>query len=295
MLRSLPRFWIIGVILILGCNLSASPAAQTPATTSGGPKTFFDEPAANTTVPMGPLRVVVHAEDSHGVSRAEFSVNGKLVSTQESPDPKQNRVSFTFAWEPSAEGDYLLQARAQNALGAWGQDIIIPIQITKKSRPGGSGNTPEEPEKATLTPTAGATSTATPSPTPTLTLTPTSEAITFTPDVNPKQFYTLATGCDPKDLILQVKTTGGVYSVNVFFKLFDAATSAPLSEWDGGNTMTPIGGGSFYLKVNSTRYPPHLPFTSAFASYQFVASNNSGAVLARSPVYSDVILKSVCP
>jgi hypothetical protein len=293
MLRSLSRLWIVGAICILGCNLSAAPAAQAPATT-GGPRTTFDEPTANAVVLLGPIRVVIHAEDAQGVARAEFSVNGKLLSTQESPDPKQNNVPFTFAWEATAEGDYLLQARAQNALGAWGQDVIIPIQVAKKSRPASATNTAQPTANAspTLTPI---TPSATASFTPTLTLTPTSQAITFTPDVNPKTFYTIATGCDPKDLLLQVKVTGNVFSIVVFLRLYDHNSYNPLSEWNDGIAMTPIGSGSFSLKINSTKFPAHLPFDTAWAGYQFVATNNTGGVLMHSQVYYDVTLKAVCP
>jgi hypothetical protein len=134
---SLLRVWIVTASFIIGCNLSAAPAAQSLPAAGGGPTTFFDDPQDNAVMPMGVVKILLHAQDPRGVARAEFSVIGEQLSTQESPYPKQKSVDFIFAWEPVAAGVYLLQARAQNSLGVWGQNTIISVQVEMKPESGG--------------------------------------------------------------------------------------------------------------------------------------------------------------
>jgi len=140
---------------------------------------------------------------------------------------------------------------------------------------------------------------ATPSQTPTLTMTPTSQAITFTPDINPKTFYKLGSGCSPTDLKIDVTVTGNVFSVVAFLKLFDHDTNVKLTEYSDGIAMTPKGGGLFSLTVNSSKFPAAPPYTSAWAGVQFAAENQAvgspAQTLARSVTYADVELRAVCP
>jgi hypothetical protein len=293
---SLLWIWIVAVLVILGCNLSSTPVAQTLSTAGGGPKTSFDDPKNNATVPMGAVKIQIHAQDPRGVARAEFSVNGKRVSSQESPDPKQNNVAFTFAWEPAAAGDYLLQARAQNSLGVWGQDTIISVHVGKKT-----GSTNAEPS---ATQTQQATTAVPPTATPTVTLTATSQAISFTPDVTPKKIAGKGGPCNPKDLLVQVTVTGQVDNVVVFFKLFDYTSYAGLTDYTSGTALSPKGGGVYSKTFNSNDFPslpPPPPFRPAvwvgyqFAAERFPPGGGDAVVVARSNTYSDITLNVICP
>jgi hypothetical protein len=288
------RMGIVVALFSIGCNLSATPAASSTAS-SGGPLSKFLDPQTDAVLPLAAQKILVQADDAHGVARAEFSVNGKLVSTQESSDPQKKSVTFAFAWEPPAAGNYLLQARAQNSLGAWGQDTIISVRVEKKRDSGESAT--EKPPTAKVEATANppaATTQAPPTITPSATFTATSQQVTITADVSPKIFYKLGSGCSPTDLVLKANTTGNVFSVVVFLKLFDHDTGSAISDYDHGTAMTPKGGGVFAWTINSSKFPPALPYTSAWAGYQFAATNNSGDVILRSPTFTDVVLNTSC-
>jgi hypothetical protein len=296
MSKAVLRITMVAAFLAAACNLSGAPAADTSAPISGGPKIQFTDPQNEASLQMGAQKIILHAEDARGVARAEFRVNGKLAGAQESPDPQKIAVNFTFAWEPSAPDTYILQARAQNADGVWGPDVMITVHVEKRraSADSTSGATAKPGEAPTKEPSPTATHTATVASTPTLTLSPTSQAVTFAPDVNPKLFYKHGSGCDPTVLYLNVGVTGNVFSVVVFLRVYNFDTYEPISDWNSGIAMTPQGGGRFALTLNSTHFPPPLPFVSARAGYQFVATDKSGGTLARSQVYYDVTLQAGC-
>jgi hypothetical protein len=50
----------------------------------------FDDPLAYTIVPMGAQKILLYVQVAQDVAHAELSVNGKRISAQESPGPKQN-------------------------------------------------------------------------------------------------------------------------------------------------------------------------------------------------------------
>ncbi|HTX92228.1 MAG TPA: hypothetical protein VMC09_13530 [Anaerolineales bacterium] len=140
------------------------------------------------------------------------------------------------------------------------------------------------------------TSTATRPSLPTATETSTAAALTFTTvQVTPKTFNhrdaNQAT-CTPNqiDLKVQVSDPAAVNNVLVFYKLTGPGSS---TDWNNGTVMTPLGDGWYELKLPADGVPGAGGFQTATFHYQFVASDASQKVLARSQAYADVTL-GVC-
>jgi hypothetical protein len=106
-------------------------------------------------------------------------------------------------------------------------------------------------------------------------------------------FYYRGGGCGPREIDLSVQALDpNVRNVVLFFRLKNTAAEE-VTSWNEGAAMQPQGGGVFAFTLASDAIPDFTMFADAVLQYQFVAEGAEGAILARSPVFSDVGLR-VC-
>lgn len=137
--------------------------------TTGGPQTWIDKPLDNTTAPLAPMSIMVHASDSEGVASLEFSVDGqpyKVVSVNGA-----RMETRTINWNPAGPGTYRIEARAVDTNGNIGSTATSLVIIL-----GDVEEIPIQDDVITVTPSntpKTITITITVTPTPTRTPTPT--------------------------------------------------------------------------------------------------------------------------
>jgi Ig-like domain from next to BRCA1 gene/Bacterial Ig domain len=152
------RGWIVGLIAALvlsGCNRP---------TGAGGPQAWIDAPQHNSTHPLAPMEIVLHAADPGGVAEVELSINGEVLSRKPPQDTGAALTMMKVQWDPLVAGDYVLSARAQNHGGAWGTSMTTKITLTG-AQPR-VGITPVRLNTATPTPATRVVLTPTWTPTP---------------------------------------------------------------------------------------------------------------------------------
>jgi hypothetical protein len=100
------------VLLITSCTLG-----DTAATSSGSLRAWIDQPADGYTLPLAPYTIVAHArQDGGGVKEIQFMVNGTLLGTAPT-NVGEELTSASQEWNPSAPGEYRIQAIALNNAG----------------------------------------------------------------------------------------------------------------------------------------------------------------------------------
>jgi hypothetical protein len=134
------------VTLLAGCDRAVS-----------GPQAWIDAPQHNSTHPVAPMDVVMHAADSGGVAQVELSVNGEVLSRRPPDDTTAALVTHHVAWDPQAPGEYVLAARAQNHAGQWSPLTSSVVTLT-------GGAPPVRVVLPSPTPTAAPLPSATPTP-----------------------------------------------------------------------------------------------------------------------------------
>jgi hypothetical protein len=162
------------VLLILALMTACGPQEMAQA----GPAVWLDRPLNGSQHPLAPLTVQTHARPEPGgqILEVQLWVNGVLTQRVANPDPARPLVNLEQTWTPPANGEYLLQVRAVNAVDVSSPPASARIRIGE-AMPSPTGAEPP----AADTPTA--TSTATPSvPAPASTDTPT---LTLTPSATP--------------------------------------------------------------------------------------------------------------
>ncbi len=107
------------------------------------------------------------------------------------------------------------------------------------------------------------------------------------------KFYYRGTACGPKEVTIQVDVEDpSTYSVVLFFRLKDVA-SGETTAWSN-LPMNPVGGGTYSRTLQSERdIPEFARFREADLQVQIVATNQGGAEIGRTGVFSEVILE-VC-
>ena len=166
---------IVGLFIMtwvtIGCDdLGLSPGGQSPAAmpslpASSGSHTWIEFPLDGSSLPMGPVTLVVYAADTQGVSQIDVRMNGQaLPSGAPRPltaDGSSRLVRLDLPWQPPAEGTYFFQAAGQGSSGGPGQSTMITFCVGACQ-----GATPGVP---TGTPTPDLTTTPLTTGTPTLT------------------------------------------------------------------------------------------------------------------------------
>jgi hypothetical protein len=186
------RQTLLLVLLILALMTACGPQEMAQA----GPAVWLDRPLDGSQYPLAPLMVQAHARPEPGgqILEVQLWVNGALAQRVGNPDPARPLVNLEQTWTPPANGEYLLEVRAVNAVGVNSPPASARIRIggvmpspTVAEAPPASVPTatptvtssvpaPASADTPTPTPTPSATPTGTPPPTetPTATLTPTS-------------------------------------------------------------------------------------------------------------------------
>lgn len=259
-----------GLILLFsamtaGCNLPQTTRLVLPG--GVGPQAWIDAPLDGMRLPLGlPYDIVFHITFNSSVAAGELSINGQVLATLPNPMAGSNLATLHKTWTPSVPGEYTIQARAESSAGQWGDYARVVVEVGQ----------PTSTPSATLSPT--------PSPTPTAVV-----GVTFSNTTAPKQVY--HGGCTPNQVLFAVTVTQtqNVQAVTVFTRLEDGS-GATLTAWDQGAAMYPQGNGVFQHSLPTSALSGVGQFNSALLLYQFVATGAGGTILARSPVYNDVML-----
>jgi hypothetical protein len=260
----------LGLILLLaaltaGCNLPQT--SNLVLLGGGGPQAWIDAPLDGMRLPLGvPYDVVFHITFDSAVAAGELSVNGQVLATLPNPAVGSNLATLHQSWTPPAPGEYTLRVRAESASGQWGDYAQVVVEVGQP----------------TVTPSE--------TPSPTASLTPTGVVgWSFSNATTPQQVYHGA--CTPNQVLFAVKVTPfpNVLALTVFTRLENGAGTSS-TPWNQGTALSPHGNGLFEHSLSTGLLPAAGQFDSAVLLYQFVATGAGGAILARSPVYGDVLL-----
>ncbi len=267
-------FFRFGLILLLfalatGCNLPQARSLVLPG--GAGPQAWIDAPLDGMRLPFGlPYDIVFHITADSPVAQGELSINGQVLATLPNPVAGSNLATLHQGWTPLAPGEYTIRARAENSAGQWGDFAVAVVEVDQPT------STP------TITPTP--TATFTPSATQTAVV-----GVNFTNTSSPKQVYHGV--CTPNQVLFAVAVIPlqNVQAVTVFTRLEDAS-GANHSDWDQGTAMEEQSNGIFQRSLPTSALPGLGQFNAGLLTYQFVATDAGGTILARSPVYNDIQL-----
>ena len=272
--KILPLTLLICLVLA-ACNLPSSQPGS-----PGMVRAWIDAPLDGSHLPLAAVMVVYHGGAPGGVAQTEFSVDGRVIELHPNPDPHLKLVTIQTEWQPTVAGDYVMGVRTQDVGGNWSAAALatVIIEATQTHTP-------------TLTPTPTQTPTLTPTPTQTQPAT-----IAFgQPQVSTHVFeYKYDCLPDPAEVTLQVALPDSPAGIFVFFffrvKILPGNT---YTEWNNGLPMTALGGSQYKITINSQDIPGVTTLKGAQAEfqYQFVATSKEGAILLKSPVYSDIQLQ----
>lgn len=264
---------------LYGCSM---PLFQADVGQIGSVQAWIDAPLDGSTIPLAPYEIVLHAYDPASVTQVELKANGSLLATLPNTDMGRLLTTLKYLWSPAAPGNYTLSARAQSSDGLWGSETTVVVTVT------GSTATPVIPIVDSGTPTLVDTLTPTPSPPPTFTPTTLPVELSFTPRISNNQFYYGT--CSPDQVTIQVYVSGGnISSVDIFMQLKNQ-DNGNTTGWDGGSGMSSSGDGWFSRTISARSVEGAENVSSASLLYQFVTTSNSGQIIGRSQVYSDITL-----
>lgn len=261
----------VWAMVLGGGVLAAACGGQGPPVF--GPQVWIDAPLPGAHLPLVPYDVISHANSPSGVAAFELSVNGQVLKTDTLNPPEYGQTLAHIAqnWAPAAPGTYLIGVRASDVAGSWGGPAEVRVTVGEE-----------------------------PTVTPTLTPTPTPEAGLSEPEYSADIFfYGRAPGiagrssCEPDQItIMTMAADPRITSVALFFRLADT-DSSDRTEWTA-LAMNPQGGGEYSRTLMSSGIPGYDSLGEAYLQVQLVASDGTGAELARTEVFGDVMLMP-CP
>jgi hypothetical protein len=274
----------IAGLLISGCNM---PGSAAPAPQVGSVRTWIDAPLDGSTIALAPYEVVLHAYDPSGVTEVELSANGSLLATLPNAGQESNLTTLKYMWSPPAPGNYTLSARAKSGNGLAGSEAKTMVTVL--------GEAQTAPATFTPTPVISVTPVVSHTPTVVVSFTPTlvPAELGFTPQISASEFF--YGSCGSNQVTIQVQATGPNLSGVLLFLNLQDQSSGEATGWDGGNAMTPSGGGLFTRTVNSSSLAGAESMSEAWLLYQFVATDSANKIIGRSAVYSDIALTSCGP
>lgn len=165
-------------LLLVACNATPTAPAAGSALAAVVAQSWIDAPLPETAHPFAPLEITAHFYHPAGVKQIEFSINGAVLQTLPSPNPKTDFVYLTHTWQPAAPGTYSLSLRAQSSSDEWGNPASITVSIGEVTQV-----VPTTAAPRPVTPTI--TSTAQPIISITPTNTPPRVIISITPSFTP--------------------------------------------------------------------------------------------------------------
>lgn len=113
------------MLALFGLGL-ASCATQA----ASGPQAWIDAPQHDSTHPVGPLAVVVHAADPGGVAMVEVSIDGEVLVRRAPEDTTSPLTTFRIDWGPQYAGEVVISARAFSNAGGWGSATTNTVTLT---------------------------------------------------------------------------------------------------------------------------------------------------------------------
>ncbi len=299
---------ILIALLFSACAPQPGPkTGATPSAADSGPKVSFTSPEPGATVPFGLVQVMILSEDLKGTSQVEVLVNGVSVASVPSPDTAAPSVIIGYTWEPSAPGNFVLQAHGQNTAGTWGDFASLELAVAPEQSPTATPTVEvvvptEEPE-----PTATATdvisteneSTETYSG-PDLPATPTRSGISLDWSFTSLQMYPYKSTCEPQHNSVLVEVKGvdknEIGGVMIFFRPMETSTGKLWNWWTTGFWLERFPSGLYgrgfstphMVKRLSSQPETYWPYLPATVLYQFALSDKGGTIFYRSEVYRDL-------
>jgi hypothetical protein len=266
------------------------------------------------------------------VARIELYVDGVVVARSDSPEPAEGVVSVTQIWRPRAPGEYVLQVRARNVAGVWGEYARVDVTVAEEQAVAtvalAHGPTLTQVPKVlpsptpTLTPTDTPAPTATPVPTgspvptsppptrtaraanpPAATETPVVIVVTATPAVAQAirisgptfctaQFHYGESRCGPQQVTIEVKAATGSQVTSVRI-YFMLADRASGARTRWSYLEMSRGDGKWARTITAADVPGHTAYRNAWFQFYFVATDSSGGQ-SKSPGYYTAITLSRC-
>ncbi|MBN2085257.1 MAG: hypothetical protein JW748_08515 [Anaerolineales bacterium] len=300
---------ILVALLVSACAPQSGAKTGTTPAVDSGPKVAFASPDPGATVPFGPVQVMILSEDLKGTSQAEVLVNGVSVATITSPDTAASSVIIGYTWQPSAPGNYVLQAHAQNTAGTWGDFASLELAVSPEEVPAETPTLevlPTEEPQPTAEPTdviaTPDTSTETPSG-PDLPSTPTLSGVSLDWTFTYLQMYRYGSTCEPQQNSVIVKVSGlspnEIGGVMIFFRPMETSTGTLWNWWTTGLWLEKFPSGLYgrgfstahMVKRLSTQPETYWPYIPATVLYQFAISDQGGAIIYRSDVYQNLQVK----
>jgi hypothetical protein len=280
------QFATAGLLLAFLLSSCTLPSQSGPAAASSiysGLRAWVDAPLDGTVL-YAPAHydVVCHGTDPGGVAAVEFSANDQVLSTQSNPSRGSALMNASTLWQTDAAGEYILRCRTQAGSGEWSGYDSARVTVL--------GATPGTPITVTVTPTLTSTPTSSPTPTFTPTAVPLGDLTVSVLSPSTNQFYFGEKVCGPVEVTLQAQVSDPVqvHNVLLFFKLRDMDTGR-YTEWNGGTQMRSQGNGKFSLTLESKSITD-IGARENYLIYQFVATGPTNQPVARSLVYSDIVL-----
>jgi hypothetical protein len=309
-LFAVPSVILITLLFSACAPISAPKTASSPPAASSGPTVSFVSPEPGSTVPFGPVQVMILCEDPAGTSQVEVLVNGVSAATIPSPDTAKSAVIVEYTWQPAAAGSYVLQAHAQNTAGTWGDFASLELAVSAEVPP---------TEEATV---AGATEEPTAEPTATSTNVIATQAVTNTP-ISPESpatptrsgisldwtftylsMYRYGTSCEPQQNSVIAKVIGvsssEIGGVMIFFRPMEQSTGKLWDWWTTGLWLEKFPSGLYgrgfstvhMVKRLASQPQTYWPYIPATVLYQFAVSDKGGEIIYRSEVYQNLQVKA---
>jgi hypothetical protein len=117
------------ISLLSACNLV--PAETTPIATPDLPRVEFLSPPNNATVIEGALMDVdiVAQDETAGISKVEFFVDGSLLQTGEAESGNEEIYRVTMNWLAEGIGLHNLSVIPYRSTGIPGQETMIVVEV----------------------------------------------------------------------------------------------------------------------------------------------------------------------
>lgn len=142
---------------------SSVPATPVPATS----RSWIDAPRMGSEIPLADTTVMTHSTDADGVVMVELRVDGAAVASRSLTDGPQVLATARFDWRPDGPGSHVLEVRARDVGGEWGDPGRVVLVVSERTRPTPTPRaTPKATARATPRPTARPTPRPTARPTP---------------------------------------------------------------------------------------------------------------------------------
>ena len=261
---------ILLCILLTAC--AGSPTAI--AATDEAVRVWIDLPLNDSQLAVAPVQIIVHASGSQAITDLEYRVDDAVIAQVVTSSGANDLLVDEQLWEAISAGSHLIHVRARDSSGSWSEAAEAHIYLGEPTPITPPDETPSEPEP---------------------TITPVMETSILPPTFTPAVFNFLGSSCRQQSADIRVATepAGSVYSVVVFLRFSDPDLDYDTG-WDTGHSMTPEGNGVFRYTVTSEGFTRFADRINLQVRTQFIATDEQGIELARSPVYTDLLLTTTC-